>query len=75
MDTVRPSAISLSWNAYDEPKIHAATCSSVTGDRSLTFSYRNLGNFRDFYSRNSKPHKKSTQEGHTVGPSFNRLKA
>ena len=67
--TVRHAAIR--WNAYLEPKTHAVTCSCVTGDRSLTLSYQNLGKFRGFYSRNDKSHKKSIQGGHTVGPSSN----
>jgi len=50
----RPFAIRC--NAYGERK---HTCSSVIGDRSLTFSYRNLGNFRGSYNRNGKLHKKS----------------
>jgi len=52
-------------------KTHAITCSSVTEDRSLTFSYRNLSNFRVFYSRNGKSHKKSIMGWYTVGPSSN----
>jgi len=35
---------------YGEPKTQAVTCSCGTGDRSLTFRYRNLGNFRGFYT-------------------------
>ena len=42
---------------------HSVTCSSVTGQRSLTFTYRNLVNFWGFYSLNGKPHKKSIQVG------------
>ena len=33
------------------------TWSSVSGERSLPFTYRNLGNFRGFYSRNGKSQK------------------
>ena len=51
------------------------TCSSVTGERSLPFTYRNLGNFRGFYSQHGKLHKTSIHGGHTVGPSANRRKA
>ena len=58
-----------------EPKTHVVTCSSVTGQRLLPFSYRNLGNIRRFYSRNGKSHKNSVQDGHTVGSSSNRRKA
>jgi len=35
------------------------TCSSNTGERSLPFTYRNLGKSRCFYSLNGKSHKKS----------------
>ena len=59
--TTRPSAIKK--NAYGDPKTHAVTCSSVTGDRSLMLSYRNLGNF------------KSHRKVGLVGPFSNRWKA
>ena len=47
---------------------HAVTCSSVTSDRSLTFSYPNLGNFRGFYSQKGKSHKKSITVGTPMAP-------
>ena len=43
------------------------TCSSVIRHRWLTFSYRNLGNFKGFNSPNGKSHKKSIRGRHTVG--------
>jgi len=36
---------------------HAVTYSSITGQRSLPFTYRNLDNFMGVYSPNSKSHK------------------
>jgi len=40
--------------------------SCVTGERSSRFTY-SLGNFKGFYSRNDKSHKKSLRGGHTAG--------
>jgi len=50
-------------NSNGKQKTDTVTCSCVTGERSLRFTQRNLGNFRGFYSQNSKSHKKSIQVG------------
>jgi len=69
--TVGPSAIRR--NANVEPETYAITYSRVTEERSLRFTYQNLGNFRGFYSRNVKSHKKSSVNA--ANPSFIRRKA
>jgi len=57
-----------------EPKTHAVTCSSITGDRWLKFSYRNLGKFRASTAETVSCIKKLIRGGHSVGPSSNRWK-
>ena len=70
--TVRTFAIRR--NALVKPKTHAVTCNCVTGERSLSCTYRHFGNFKGFYSQNGKSHKKSIRSGHFVGSSSNRWK-
>jgi len=45
--------------------MHAVTCRSVAGDRSLTFANRNLSNFRSFYSRSGKSYKRTPEKERT----------
>jgi len=46
-----------------QAKTHAVTCSSVTGGHSLTFSYRNLGNFRGFLTAETVSRAKKVDSG------------
>jgi len=46
-----------------QAKTHAVTCRSVTGGRSLTFSYRNLGNFRAFVTAETVSRAKKVDSG------------